>query len=159
MKIMMAHNYYDSTAPSGEDVVIRDELTLLRDSGIAPDNKVKRSDIRGVMDRLRAGMAIIGSRRTYRDMRTLLAVEQVDVAHFHFIYPFISPLAYRACRDEGVAVVQTLHNFRMFCAIGMLLDRRGVCESCLHDKQFVRAVVKGCYRNSRIASLPVAVMQ
>src|SRR3569833_1973753 len=30
MKIMMAHNYYASTAPSGEEVVFRDELTLLR---------------------------------------------------------------------------------------------------------------------------------
>src|SRR3569623_1524757 len=49
MKIMMAHNYYASTAPSGEDVVFRDELTLLRDSGIEPVCYVKRSDIRGVM--------------------------------------------------------------------------------------------------------------
>src|SRR3569832_570875 len=106
MKIMMAHNYYASTAPSGEDVVYRDELTLLRDSGIEPVCYVQRSDIRGVMDRLRAGMAIKGSRRTFREIRTLLAAEQVDVVHFHIIYPFISPLAFRACLDEGMAVGQ-----------------------------------------------------
>src|SRR3569623_1867361 len=159
MKIMIAHNYYGSAAPSGEDVVFRDELALLRAGGIEPVSYVKHSDVRGMANKLRAGLAINGSRQTYREQRALLAAEQVDVAHFHNIYPFISPLAYQACRVEGVAVVQTLHNFRMFCAYGMLLDRRGVCESCLHDKQFVRAVVKGCYRNSRSASLPVAVMQ
>lgn len=159
MKVAIAHNYYASTAPSGEDVVFRDELALLRAAGIEPVCYEKRSDIRGMTDKLRAGIAINGSRRTYRELRTLLAAERVDVAHFHNIYPFISPSAYRACRDEGVAVVQTLHNFRMFCANGMLLDQRGVCEPCLHDKQFMRAVLKGCYRNSRVASLPVAVMQ
>lgn len=159
MKVLIAHNYYASTAPSGEDVVFRDELALLRAGGIEPVIYERRSDIRGITDKLRAGIAINGSRRTYRELRTLLAAERVDVAHFHNIYPFISPLAYRACHDEGVAVVQTLHNFRMFCANGMLLDKRGVCEPCLHDKQFGRAVLKGCYRSSRIASLPVAVMQ
>lgn len=159
MKVLIAHNYYASTAPSGEDVVFRDELALLRAGGIEPVVYERRSDIRGITDKLRAGIAINGSRRTYRELRTLLAAERVDVAHFHNIYPFISPLAYRACRDERVAVVQTLHNFRMFCANGMLLDKRGVCEPCLHDKQFARAVLKGCYRNSRAASLPVAVMQ
>lgn len=159
MKILIAHNYYASTAPSGEDVVFRDELALLSAGGIEPVCYEKHSDIRGMTDKIRAGIAINGSRRTYRDLRALLTAEQVDVAHFHNIYPFISPSAYRACRDEGVAVVQTLHNFRMFCANGMLLDKHGVCESCLHDKQFARAVLKGCYRNSRVASLPVAVMQ
>jgi len=159
MKILLAHNYYASTAPSGEDVVYRDELALLRANGIEPVCYVKHSDVRGLGGKIRAGMAINGSAATYHELRTLLAAEQVDVAHFHNIYPFISPSAYRACRDAGVAVVQTLHNFRMFCANGMLLDDHGVCEACLHDKQFARAVVKGCYRNSRVASLPVAFMQ
>src|SRR3569832_2450309 len=133
MKIMMAHNYYASTAPSGEDVVFRDELTLLRDSGIEPVCYVKRSDIRGVMDRPRAGMAINGSRRTYREMRTLLAAEQVDVAHFHNIYPFISPLAFRACRDEGVAVVQTRRGGRGGGAGGGGGGGRGGGEAGGHD--------------------------
>lgn len=160
MKIMIAHNYYGSAAPSGEDVVFRDELALLRAGGIEPVCYVQHSNnIRGIGDKLRAGIAINGSRKVYRELRQLLAAERVDVAHFHNIYPLISPLAYRACRDEGVAVVQTLHNYRMFCANGMLLDKRGVCESCLHDKRFARAVLKGCYRDSRVASLPVAAMQ
>lgn len=159
MKVLVAHNFYASTAPSGEDVVFRDELALLREGGIEPLCYTKKSDVSGVMSKIRAGFAINGSAETYRELRILLAGAQIDVAHFHNIYPFISPSAYQACHDEGVAVVQTLHNFRMFCANGMLLDKQGVCELCLHDKQFGRAVIKGCYRSSRIASLPVAVMQ
>lgn len=159
MKVLIAHNFYASTAPSGEDVVFRDELALLRSGGLEPVCYTKKSDVSGLIGKIRAGFAINGSTKTYRELRQLLSSERVDVAHFHNIYPFISPSAYQACRDEGVAVVQTLHNFRMFCANGMLLDKKGVCEPCLHDKQFVRAVLKGCYRSSRIASLPVAVMQ
>lgn len=159
MKILIAHNYYAPTAPSGEDIVFREELALLRAAGIEPVCYERHSNVSGMTDKLRAGIAINGSRRTYRELRALLAAEQVEVAHFHNIYPFISPSAYRACRDEGVAVVQTMHNFRMVCANGMLLDKNGICESCLLDKRFVRAVLKGCYRNSRAASMPVAIMQ
>ena len=163
MKVLIAHNYYastyGSTAPGGEDVVFHDELALLRAGGIEPVCYTKNSDVSGLAGKIRAGFALNGSNETYRELRKLLSETRIDVAHFHNIYPFISPSAYQACRDEGVAVVQTLHNFRMFCANGMLLDKQGVCERCLQDKQFARAVVKGCYRNSRIASLPVAVMQ
>lgn len=160
MKILLAHNYYGSTAPSGEDVVYRDELALLRKGGIDPVCYIRNSsDIRSLGDKIKAGVELGWSRRTYRELREIIQRERVEVAHFHNIYPLLSPSAYQACRDEGVPVVQTLHNFRMFCANGMLLDQRGVCEPCLHDKRFARAVLKGCYRSSRIASLPVAVMQ
>jgi len=34
MKILLAHNYYRSSAPSGEDAVFRNERELLEQNGI-----------------------------------------------------------------------------------------------------------------------------
>ena len=57
---------------------------------------------------------------SHGELRDLLARTRPDVAHFHNTFPQISPAAYDACREADVPVVQTLHNYRMFCANGML---------------------------------------
>ena len=57
-------------------------------------------------------------------LRRAIAEHRPDIAHFHNTFPQISPAAYGACREAGVPVVQTLHNYRMFCANG-LLNRGG----------------------------------
>jgi glycosyltransferase involved in cell wall biosynthesis len=84
--------------------------------------------------------------------------EKPDLVHFHNIWYLISPSAYYACKDAGVPVVQTLHNFRMFCANGLLLKNGMVCEECV-DKLPWRSVLHGCFRSSRLYSIPVAVTE
>jgi glycosyltransferase involved in cell wall biosynthesis len=54
-----------------------------------------------------------------------------DVVHFHNTFPLISPAAYYACRDLGVPVVQTLHNYRLFCPAATFFREGKVCEDCL----------------------------
>jgi glycosyltransferase involved in cell wall biosynthesis len=71
----------------------------------------------------------------------------------------ISPSAYYACRDAGVPVVQTLHNFRMFCANGLLLRNGRICEDCIGEKVPWRGVAYGCYRDSRLYSVPVVAAE
>ncbi|WP_044195092.1 glycosyltransferase [Oscillatoria acuminata] len=39
-----------------------------------------------------------------------------DIVHAHNFFPLWSPAVYDACPDAGVPVVQTLQNFRLFCA-------------------------------------------
>jgi glycosyltransferase involved in cell wall biosynthesis len=65
---------------------------------------------------------------------------------------------YAACRDAGVPVVQTLHNFRMFCANALLLRDGRPCEECVGKAPW-RGVRHGCFRGSRLATAPVAIAQ
>ena len=54
-----------------------------------------------------------------------------DVAHFHNTFPLVSPAGYYAARKSGLAVVQTLHNFRLICPAGTLFRDGKVCEECV----------------------------
>ena len=80
-----------------------------------------------------------------------------DVVHVHNFFPLLTPAIYDACRDAGVPVVQTLHNYRTICAGAMLMRSGRPCEDCIGSSPY-RAVLHGCYWDSRPASLAVARM-
>src|ERR1700690_2012138 len=159
MKVLLVHNFYQSSAPSGEDEVFRNEGELLRKKGVEVVTYERyNDDLQQSLRRLRRGFQTIWSRETYRGLKDLLLKERPDIAHFHNIWYLISPSGYAACRETGVPVVQTLHNFRMFCANGLLLSGGRVCEGCV-GKMPWRSVAYGCYRNSRLYSVPDAMAE
>jgi len=155
LKVLLVHNFYQSSSPSGEDAVFRNEAGLLRSKGVEVVTYERHNDdLRDGFSGLAGGLRTVWSRETYRNLKDLLKRERPDIAHFHNIWYLISPSAYYACKDSGVPVVQTLHNFRMFCANGLLLRNGRVCEECIGKPPW-RSVAYGCYRNSRLYSLPV----
>ena len=99
---------------------------------------------------------VVWSRDGARIVRRAIAGFRPDVVHFHNTFPLLSPAALRAAHGAGVRVVQTLHNFTpLYPAATFLRDGR-VCEDCL-GRIPIPAVVHGCYRSSRVATLPIAV--
>jgi hypothetical protein len=80
-----------------------------------------------------------------------------DVVHVHNFYPLLTPSIYDACREAGVPVVQTLHNYRTVCANGLLMRQGAPCEDCIGGSPW-QAVLHGCYRESRPASAALARM-
>jgi len=94
----------------------------------------------------------------YRELRSLIREQQFDVAHFHNTFPLISPSAYYAARDEGVPVVQTLHNYRLLCPNALFFRNGQVCEDCLGKAIYLPGIFHGCYRGSKTASAGVAAM-
>jgi len=166
MKVLVAHNFYQSSSPSGEDTVFRNEVELLKKNGIdVITYKKYNDDVANNSDKVKAALTTVWSRRTYLELKALLAREKPDRAHFHNIFYLISPSAYYACKEAGVPVVQTLHNFRFFCINGLLMRNGKVCEDCMPEKtghrfKIIKNAIKyGCYRNSRVYSLPVAFME
>ncbi len=159
MKILLCHNYYCSASPSGEDTVFRSEVELLRRNGVDVITYEKHNDevVTG-SDRMAAASAMRWSRKTHAELKDLLSREKPDLAHFHNIWYLITPSAYYVSKDAGVPVVQTLHNFRMFCANGLLLRGGNICEECVGKLPW-RGIKYGCYNNSRLYSIPVAVAE
>jgi glycosyltransferase involved in cell wall biosynthesis len=157
MRILAVHNAYLGGV-GGEDLVYKNETALLRRFGhevfeYADDN----CRIPG-LGALKVGAGAIWSRSSYRSISNVLAEYRPYVAHFHNTFPLISPSAYYAAKRQGVAVVQTLHNFRLLCPNGIFLREGKVCEDCLTKSIPFPGVLHGCYRHSRAASAGVASM-
>lgn len=162
MKILMAHNFYKSTAPSGEDIVFQNEFKLLQNNGIDVITYTKHNDDiqkLSIYSKLKLPTKCIWSIETYREIKKLIRREKPDIVHFHNIWYLISPSAYYACKDYGVVpIVQALHNFRIFCANGLLLRNNNVCEECLNKVPW-KAIFYGCYNNSHFYSIPIALTE
>lgn len=157
MRVLQIHNYYRSSAPSGEDIVVRNERALLQARGIEVEAFERYNDALGdgLAAGVRAALSNIWSRDSYQAVRTAIRRLRPDVAHVHNTFPQISPSAYEACRDERVPVIQTLHNYRLLCANGLLLRAGKPCERCVGRSRWP-AVAHACYRDSRAASASLA---
>lgn len=82
-----------------------------------------------------------------------------DIVHVHNFFPLLSPAVYDACGEAGVPVVQTLHNYRLFCANSFFYRQGKVCEDCMGQIFPWPGVVHACYRESRVGSAVVGAMQ
>lgn len=156
MRILIGHNHYK--IPGGEDAVVAAEHSLLKDFG-EDVLLYKRSNVEldsgSVTAKFRNIRQLGWSRETYRDIKTMIRRFRPDVAHFHNIFYVITPAAYFACREEGVPVVQSQHNFRLKCANGLLYRQNKVCEECV-KKSLWQGIYHGCYRDSRLLTAFIA---
>jgi glycosyltransferase involved in cell wall biosynthesis len=110
------------------------------------------------MNRLALAGNTLWNSSTYQELRTLIRRERPRVAHFHNIFPLISPAGYYAARAEGVPVIQTLHNYRLLCPVALFFRDGRVCEDCMGKAVPWPGVVHKCYRGSRAASGVIAAM-
>jgi len=157
MKILFVHNCYQQAG--GEDNVVAAEAKLLAGHGHdvelwSVDNKDLPTGISGKIKTALATSYSFASRAIARDK---LQRFKPDVVHVHNFFPQISPSIYDACLEEGVPVVQTLHNYRLICPGAMLMRQGNICEQCITGSPY-QAAWYGCYRGSKLGSLVVAHM-
>ncbi|HUL35061.1 MAG TPA: glycosyltransferase family 4 protein [Candidatus Eisenbacteria bacterium] len=158
MTILFIHNYYRH--PGGEDAGVRQERDLLASAGhriVEYSRQSAEIKLNGVSSRIRLGAEALWSKRTYRELRSLISRERPEVAYIHNTVPLISCSAYSACSDSGVPVVQTLHNYRLLCPAGTFLRDGKVCEDCLHSN-LLHSIRHRCYQNSAAASAALATV-
>jgi glycosyltransferase involved in cell wall biosynthesis len=90
------------------------------------------------------------------ELAARLRTERPDVVHVHNVFPLLSPAVLAACADAGVPAVATLHNYTQVCPPGTLQRDGRPCTECVGSAP-LPAVRHGCYRNSRLATVPLAV--
>src|SRR5207248_1294636 len=66
-----------------------------------------------------------------------------DVVHFHNIQPLLGSRSLAAARETGARVVMHLHNFRLFCAIGVSFRFGRPCFRC-HDRWTAPGLALNC---------------
>lgn len=156
MRVLMSHNYYQQAG--GEDAVVAEEYALLARKQVEVELYQQHNDSIADMSAARVAMDTLWSKRTVSQIGEQIARFKPDVIHAHNTFPLISPSLYFAAAQHGVPVVQTLHNFRLFCAQAMFMREGRVCEDCLGTLPW-RGVVRRCYRGSLAQSAVVVGMQ
>ncbi|BDA70274.1 glycosyl transferase group 1 [Calothrix sp. PCC 7716] len=149
MKILQVHNAYQHAG--GEEVVVAAEYDMLKQYGHTVQQWIIQNsglDNINFITKTKIGLQSIWSHDSYKHIRQKLQEFQPDVVHVHNTVPLISPSVYTACRDAGVPVVHTLHNYKLICPGGYLYRNGSVCEDCIGKLAPYPAVEHGCYRGS-----------
>jgi len=160
MKVLVAHNRYRSNLPSGENTVVDDDIAALRAEGVEVLPLMEESDkipCLGPAAKLGVASGPVYNPDGVRRMRTMLAVHQPDVVHIHNVFPLLSPWVVRAAHNADVPVVQTVHNFRRDCVAGTFFRDGGICTDCSGRRWATPAIRYGCYRGSRMQTLPMVI--
>lgn len=159
MKVLRIHNCY--LEKGGEDAVLCSEIEMLKRFGhdvilYTPSNsEIKDFSLYGKLRFLIKD--IIWSKKTYDEIKKLVKREKPDIAHIHNIFVMVSPSVYYALNEEDIPIVQSLHNFRLFCPGGVFYRNGKICEEC-NSRNFIPSIVHRCWRNSFILTFFLARM-
>lgn len=160
VSVLVVHDRYRQAG--GEDVVVANETALLRRHGhrvseyIVDNDRI--ADRAGPLSKARLAANTVWSFSAAAAVRRRIERERPDVVHVHNFLPLLSPSVHAAAHGTGVAVVQTLHNYRLVCPAGTLFRDGRPCEDCVGRAVALPAVVHACYRSSRVQSAVVATM-
>ncbi|WP_354637398.1 glycosyltransferase [Kitasatospora camelliae] len=159
MHVLVVHNRYASAQPSGENKVVDQEVGLLREAGHRVELFERRSDdiaARSLPGKVVVPLLVPWNPAVRSELAARLRAERPDVVHVHNVFPLLSPAVLAACADAGVPAVATLHNYTQVCPPGTLQRDGRPCTACTGGSP-LPAVRHGCYRGSRLATVPLAV--
>lgn len=161
MKVLIVHNMYRSTAPSGENSVVQAEVDLLREANISVDTMFLSSDSIGndIGGRVKHAVSPIWSRTSVTHFKRIVRASKPDVVHVHNVFPLISPGVVLSARQLDIPVVHTVHNYRHTCVNGLHFRNGAACTDCLGRPSSFPAIQHGCYRNSRLETVPMVASQ
>ena len=187
MRILLVHNYYGSSAPSGENKVFEAERAMLEKHGHEVAVYTRHSDEirnepRNTLNTRNVGIVFWGG---FRVFRVLSGVNKIYGLLKGALCTVGNPLAAREvarkCREfkpdvvhfhntfplispvavwaasKYAPVVMTLHNYRTACAAGVPTRGGKVCSLCLDKKCVWDGFKHRCYRGSLLATLPLAM--
>lgn len=158
MKILLVHNYYGTSAPSGENRVFDAEKEMLCRHGHVISCFNRHSDhlrAKGIFGVMQGALSTPWNPWSAANISRHIKSFNPDVIHVHNTFPLLSPAIFSAC--GSAARVLTLHNYRLFCPAAIPMRSGRVCTECLDLQSPLPALRYGCYRNSRIATLPLVM--
>lgn len=148
MKILLIHNFFQQFG--GEDVVTLAEKKMLEEHSeqvflySRHNEEIKQY---GSRQKLAAAVDTLYSRKTSRDIRSIVDRFGPDVAYIQNVYPLISPSVYHTLHSLAVPTFQYVHDFRFLCPNGWFFTDGEICERCKLGN-CLHAALHKCYRNS-----------
>jgi glycosyltransferase involved in cell wall biosynthesis len=160
MRVLVVHNRFRSANPSGEDRVVDQEHAALSCAGHTVERFERHSDDIAHFspsEKARIPGQMLWSFKAAREFDAVVRNFRPDVVHVHSLFPLISPSVLRACQTNRVPTVVTIHAYDHVCCGGNLFRAGVECRECVGRRLPLPGLFHGCYRDSRLASLPMAV--
>jgi glycosyltransferase involved in cell wall biosynthesis len=154
VRIAVVHSAYASDATSGENIAVLQQTSALTELGHNVALYTRETDklADGPLYRARAAVRVA----TGFDLRREGLPKPEDSSHVLVVHNLFPNYGTRWLQSWPGPVIVFAHNFRYVCANGLLLRDGRLCMDCVKGPSW-QAVVHGCYRNSRMASLPLAL--
>ena len=144
-RVLVVHNRY--RIHGGEERSVDQQLAAMRRAGIPHETLFRDSADAG---KARAARSLIAGGEAPDEIAVAVRESSAQIAHFHNMHPLIGSRGLAAAKQAGARVVMHLHNFRIFCAIGVTFRDGQPCFRCHH-----RFTAPGLAHNCR-RSLPEA---
>lgn len=143
-RVAVLHNRYRTGG--GEERYV-DQLVRLLARRAAAVDVVESSS--GETCRLRAGGSLVRGGLGAQAQATAgaVAANSADVLHAHNIHPAFGWRALAAGRRAGAATVLHLHNYRLFCAIGIAFRDGHDCFACARRRTW-NGMTRNCRENA-----------
>jgi len=141
-RVLVLHNRY--RVRGGEERAVELQLRALERAGL-PSALLERDS--SAAGRGRAARALLRGGEDGGEVADAARALGATVVHCHNMQPLLGPRALSAAHDAGARVVLNLHNFRLFCAIGVAYRDGERCYDC-HDGHTLPGLVHNC-RGSR----------
>ncbi|MDQ6819306.1 MAG: glycosyltransferase family 4 protein [Actinomycetota bacterium] len=125
MRILLLHNRY--RFEGGEERAVADIAALLQARGHAVELLERSSTEAG---KGRAAQAMVLGGADGAEVAERVRRFAADVVHAHNVHPLFGWRALAAARGAGARTVLHLHNFRLFCAIGVAYRDGAPCFRC-----------------------------
>lgn len=143
MKVWQLFNRYREPV-NGEENAVLSTHELLESRGVRSRLVIEDSaSIVGPVRRLSAAAGSVYSRDAYRRMRDAIRDDRPDVVHAHNLLPLFSPSVLKACRDESVQVVLTVHSYFLTCPIYTHFTDGQPCDACIESSELA-CVLRNC---------------
>lgn len=156
-RVLVVHARYQQRG--GEDTVFDTETTLMESAGWQVERLIGHNDELVDLRPDQIALRSVWNQDWARRVRQKVQEFRPDVVHFHNTFPMMSPSVIWAAKGEGVATVQTLHNFRLGCLNGVLFRDGRICTDCLQGS-IAQGAARGCYRGrgpSAVAALSTQI--
>jgi len=105
-----------------------------------------------LLEKMKIGLRIIYSTEAKKKIEKLISEQKPDLAHLHNIYHQISPSILPVLHQKGIAVVMSLHDYKLVCPNYRLMTHGEICEKC-NSSKYYQAVFHKCIKDSFSASL------
>jgi glycosyltransferase involved in cell wall biosynthesis len=126
--ILILHNRY--RAAGGEERAVADLAALLARRGHEVEVLERSSDRLG---RAQAARGLLAGGVDPEEIADIVRRRRVRVVHAHNIHPLFGWRALAAARAAGARPFLHLHNYRLFCAIGIAYRDGAPCFRCRRD--------------------------
>lgn len=131
--VLIVHNFYKSTLPSGENAVVEREVALMRKHEVPVSTHFLQSDVI-LANRLLKSYTLFKLTRVGRpllrsELRRVLSRSSERILHAHNVMPSFSFDIFDIAHELGMKTVLTLHNCRLFASLTHVIGPNGATRA------------------------------